>query len=486
MSQQVQIVISDNKFCIIKSDDYELLRAIDQQFSYKQDGIQWSRAVQTGRWDGTTHLLHKNKLPLGLLDNLKDFLATIDYSASIDDHRPELVIAPEIDLKAKLARLNTPLRDYQERIVETAFQSRKGIIRACTGAGKTLSAAALIAKINQSAVIYVIGLDLLGQFHATLSELFDEKIGYIGNGVCDIQRITVASVWSVGRALGLKKDIVDDDATEKEIVKAENSQAIIELLRTAHTHLFDECHVVNCMTLREVFKAINPQRIYGMSATWQKGDNTDLTSIGILGPQIIDISASELIEKGWLAKPYIKFVHVPKISGEPRDYHSIYRDYIVENKTRNKLIVENTKQLLAKGYKVLSLFRMIRHGEILSEMFADAGIEVEMLSGQDSLEHRNEVKEKLQTGKLQAVLASTIFDLGVDISSLSALVLCSGGKSIVRSTQRIGRVIRKYPGKEQVAVVDFIDHCKYLQQHSQARYNTYKMENGFVVKWPGK
>ena len=184
--------------------------------------------------------LIKNKLPLGLLDRLKNFLTTIDYEAVVDDHRPDLVIEPEIDLKPKLAELNTPLRDYQERIVEAAFQHRRGIIRSCTGSGKTLSGAALIAKVNQQSIIYVIGLDLLGQFHRTLSELFDQPIGYVGNGVCDPQRITVASVWTIGRTLGLKNDIIDDDASEKEILKAENSQAIIQLLKTAQLHLFDE------------------------------------------------------------------------------------------------------------------------------------------------------------------------------------------------------------------------------------------------------
>ena len=243
--------------------------------------------------------------------------------------------------------------------------------------------------------------------------------------------------------------------------------------------------VISCQTIKEIYKAIDPVRIFGMSATWEKGDNTQLASISILGDQIIDIPATEFIEKGWLAKPYIKFVNAPKVVPDGKDYHSIYRSCIVENEGRNKLIVKNTKDLLAKGYRVLCLYKLISHGEILAEMFADAGIEVEILSGKDNIERRDDAKERMQSGKLKAILASQIFDLGVDISSLSALVLAGSGKSIVRSTQRIGRIIRKYPGKDKVAVVDYIDDVKYLKQHSRARFDTYKLEPGFEVQWPG-
>ena len=483
MKQQIQIIIPDNKYCIIKSDDYELLRAIDRQFSYKQEGIMWSRAVQTGRWDGTTHLLQKNKLPLGLLEQLKNFLATMGYEALIDDHRPELVIEPEIDLKGKLAQLGTPLRDYQERIVDVAFRERKGIVRSCTGSGKTLAISALIAKLNQPTNVYVVGLDLLGQFHRTLSELFDEEIGFIGNGVCITKRINVISVWTAGRVLGLKKDIIDDESTGKEVLKAENNAAIINALKQTPNHIFDESHIVSCHTIREIFKIIDPVRVYGFSGTPFRDDGTQPYAEGWLGPMIIDVSASELIEKGHLAKPYIKFIPVAKKKIESQDYHSVYRDYIVENEQRNGLVVHHTKLLLAKGYRTLILFKNIRHGEILQQMMIDSGIEVEMLSGQDSLEQRDKVKEKMQSGELKVILASVIFDIGVDLTSLSAMILAGGGVSSLRCRQRVGRAIRKYPGKDRVAIIEFADDAKYLKQHSRKRYETYKSEDGFVVRW---
>ncbi len=69
----------------------------------------------------------------------------------------------------------------------------------------------------------------------------------------------------------------------------------------------------------------------------------------------------------------------------------------------------------------------------------------------------------------------------------SALILAGGGKSRLRALQRIGRVIRSFPGKTMSAVVDFYDQAKFLKNHSEVRYATYCSEPGFKVyrskKW---
>jgi hypothetical protein len=76
--------------------------------------------------------------------------------------------------------------------------------------------------------------------------------------------------------------------------------------------------------------------------------------------------------------------------------------------------------------------------------------------------------------------------VGVDIKCLSALILAGGGKSYVKALQRIGRVIRSYPGKKFAAIVDFYDDIKYLKAHSINRCKIYMTENGFkVIPAPG-
>lgn len=347
-------------------------------------------------------------------------------------------------------------------------------------------AALITAKLNKPTIIYVIGLDLLQQFHKLFSEIFQTPIGFIGNGVCDIQNINIASIWTVGKALDIKFKMFDEEdiQTDEQDPNIDNKLKIQELLKTTKVHIFDECHSVACDTVKEIFKNIDPEHIYGMSGTPYRDDGSDLLIHGMLGEQIINVSASDLIARGILAQPIIKFINVPAIPVRGRTYADVYSEYIVENDARNFLIVQETKKLIEKGYQTLVLFKQIKHGKILHKLFIENGIQCEMLHGSHKLEDREEVKQRLLNKQSNVILASIIFDTGVDLPTLSGLVLAGGGKSSTRCLQRIGRCIRAYPGKTYAAIVDFVDNARFLKKHSEARYKIYSSEKGFIVKYP--
>jgi len=479
-----KITILDNKKCQIISDDIALLKKLHRFLSFKLTGVEYMPAYKNG-WSGITYLLSKNnKFNYGLLEKVKVFLLENGDIPIITDNRSPKITEKSIDLSSKLTLYNLIPRDHQLRIASVTDKYDRGIIRAATGAGKTLCTALIAAKLNKPTIIYVIGLDLLDQFHKLFSKLFDEKIGYVGNGICDPQRITIASIWTVGRSLSLdgKKIIEDDvDNNEKDLDKS-NYQKIIDLLSITKLHIFDESHVAATDTIDTIYKNIDPEYIYGFSGTPFRDDNSDLLINGILGEQIINVPASELISKGLLATPIIKFLAVPKLFIEnSNQYQSVYKEYIVENVVRNNLIVKSVQSLLSKNYTPLVLFKQIKHGDILLEKLTNANIKCEMLYGNDTIARRNEVKELLVNKKIEVILASTIFDLGVDIPELNALVLCGGGKSSIRALQRIGRVLRMFPGKKFAAIIDFYDQVRFLKKHSIIRCNIYNSEPGFIV-----
>jgi superfamily II DNA or RNA helicase len=352
----------------------------------------------------------------------------------------------------------------------------------------TLCTAIITADINKPTIIYVIGLDLLKQFHDLFSSVFDEPIGFIGDGVCDIHRINIASIWTVSSALKVKKPILqEDEVSDKELAPNQIQSAnILALLQKTKVHIFDESHVVTTDTIKSIFNKIDPEYIFGFSGTPFRDDGSDLLINGILGDQIINVPASQLITDGYLAQPIIKFVRVPKtyIGSGTSSYQTVYKEYVTENIIRNKIIIENTKELLNKNYQTLVLFKHLQHGKNLRELFDAENINYEYLSGNDALDKRLEVKERLLSKKSNLVLASSIFDIGVDIPSLSALVLAGGGKSSIRTLQRVGRVIRKNAGKKYSAIVDFYDDIRYLKSHTKIRYKIYKSEDGFRLIIP--
>lgn len=486
IGDKAKIIVHDNKYGQFITNDIALTNKLKKLLSFKTVGVEYTAAFKGG-WSGITYLLdNKGYFLLGLLSKVEDFLKLHKVEYTLTDNRKKIIPVAKIDLTSKLELLGLIPRIYQTKIVNAALSNTKGIVRACTGSGKSLCAAMITAEINKPTIIYVIGLDLLKQFHDLFTSIFDEPIGYIGNGVCDIHRINIASVWTISSALKIKvkPSMQDDEDDEKELEPNQiQSQNIVKMLEKTKLHIFDESHVITTDTIKQIFKKIDPEYIYGFSGTPFRDDGSDLLINSILGEQIINVPASELITDGYLAQPIIKFVKVPKlfIAGGSTNYQTVYKEYVTENIIRNKLIVENTKDLLTKNYQVLVLFKHIKHGKNLCELFDEEGVSYEYLSGTDSLENRTAVKDNLLSHKSNLVLASSIYDIGVDISSLSALVLSGGGKSSIRTLQRIGRVIRKYKTKKHVAIVDFYDDVRFLKGHSKKRFQIYKSEPGFKL-----
>lgn len=477
-----KIIILDNKKCQILSDDLNLLKQLHRYLSFKLAGIEYTPAYQNG-WNGITYLLSKNnKFNYGLLKKVEIFLKEKNIPYIMEDKRFPKSFSSELNIEGNLNKYKLIPREHQTKICQVTLSNDRGIIRAATGAGKTLCTALITAKLNKPTIIYVIGLDLLDQFYKLYSKLFDEPIGYIGDGICNIERINIASIWTIGRSLKLdNKNIVDDESENNEQEMDENNRdKILKLLADTKVHIFDESHVVTTNTITEIYKNIDPEYIYGFSGTPFRDDNSDLQINGILGEQIIDVSASELINKNLLAAPLIKFYTVPKMP-VGNIYTSVYKEYIVENNIRNNMIVNLTQELINKKYTPLLLFKQIKHGEILLEKLQEVNVKCAMLYGNDTLEYRNEVKAKLIKKEISLILASTIFDLGLDLPELNALILCGGGKSSIRALQRIGRVIRSSPGKKIAAVVDFFDQVKFLKKHSLIRHKIYSSEPGFLV-----
>lgn len=480
-----KLIIINNKKCQIVSDNDSLIKKLRSFLSYKAIGVEYSAAYQNG-WSGITYLINKNNIfGLGLLSKVKEFLTKNNEAFTVEDKRKPKQIVSELDLNDRLSKLGLTPREHQLKILKLTEEYDRGIVRAATGSGKTLCIALMTAKLNKPTIVYVIGLDLLDQFHNLFSKIFDEKIGYIGNGICDPQRITIASIWTVGRALNLDVKSILTEGVDEEDPEEQSSEInavkIVKCLNNAKVHFLDESHVCSTSTISAIYKNIDPEYLFGFSGTPFRDDNSDLLINSILGEQIINISASELIAKGLLAQPIIKFVPVPKMSGLSNNYQSVYKDYIVENDERNNLIIEELKGLLQKKYVPLVLFKQIKHGKILAEKMEEENIKFAMLYGNDSLEKRNEAKEALNKKEIDVILASVVFDIGLDLPILSSLVLCGGGKSSIRSLQRVGRVIRPVPGKKFAAIVDFYDQVRFLKGHSVRRYEVYSSEEGFKV-----
>ena len=489
-----KIVIKGNTSQIIEETDVEHVLALDKHLSFFVQGSEHTPAFRGYvnregdfvKWDGFKKLLTPTlQFATGLVDRVVAFYKAANKTIDIIDRRPPKSVEPPKNIIDNLKKIGKEPYPYQLEILDIIDKYDRGIIKVATGGGKSLIAALITAKLGKKTTIYVIGKDLLHQFHDFFVECFDEPIGIVGDGLCEIHDINIASIWTIGQAIGMKKNeiLLDSDDDEKSVNKTKYIE-ILKMMKECRLHIIDECHMSACETVQQIFKHSNAEHIYGLSGSPWRDDGADLLIEAILGKYIVNIPASRLIKEGYLAQPLIRFRVVPPYPYElEKNYQSIYKKYVVENDVRNGLVLDAAKALVAKGYQTLVLFNSLKHGKILHELFEEH-MTCALLDGSNDKEERDKVKKDLMNHKIDCVLASRIFDIGVDIPSLSGLVIACGGKSTVKALQRVGRVIRKYPGKTFAVVIDFVDQATFLDNHSKTRYRIYTSEDGFDVSWP--
>ena len=489
----VRIIINNTWSRLSGLTDIELLDALDKQMSYFIEGYQYMRAFTRGwydkesgqwrNWDGRRHLLsQKMVFPTGLLVRVIAFLVYHKVEYELCDERKSVTRGERFDV------IGCTPWPHQTAAVKIAMKEERGIIRVGTGGGKTFIAALLTAEYNVPTMIYVIGKDLLYQFHSEMQKaLGPVDVGIVGDGYCDVQKFTVCSVWTAVTAFGLKTNVsLDDEDWAPEIVPTgpKAKRAIQAAVENANLAIFDEAHFLACETIQAIFKASKQCRyMFGMTGTDWRDDGADLLLEASCGRRIFNMPASKLIELGYLVAPKIALVEVPPLDEPcPANWGAVYSRYITDNEVRNKLVIDGAKKLINMGRKVLILVRYLSHGQKLVDMLGD--VPVFFVNGTLEGLVRQEAKERFEKGELRCLVASSVFDIGVDIPSLDALVLAGGGKSTVRVLQRIGRVIRACKGKTDAIVMDFIDNARYLDKHSAIRISVYETETGFKIKFP--
>jgi len=472
----------------------EVLVALREVLSFRVQNCEFSEKYNTidpethkRQWDGRIYLVRQLKncirFSTGLLSKVRIIFDESGLDYAFTDSRTEY--GKEIPLELADSFI---LRDYQIPAVDKSVKVQRGIIKAATGSGKTAIAAGIMQKLGLKGTLFLaMSGDLVLQAKDEFARFLRVNgkppvIGQIGSGVCDIQDITVCTVQSLCTAFDIKYTKADDDdKTTNEISEEilQKKEDIRNLIVDSRCIFFDEVQHAACDTVRDIMKkALNARYRYGMSASPWRDDGADLFIDSHFGKSIVDISASYLIRKGYLVKPTIYFIKIETPDGTYSNYQTIYKNYIVNNAPRNKIMAELAKSHEAKGETVLILVQQINHGKMLEKMIEGSIF----ISGNMPAKKRKIVLDEIRENKRKVVIATSLFDEGIDIKRLNCLIMGSSGKSSTRALQRIGRVLRPFDGKDHATIYDFMDTAKYLSSHARARKKIYKTEDEFEIK----
>lgn len=473
----------------VKGLPAEIADRVSMACSYEVKGAEHSPLFKKGRWDGRKRLFNKQTgaFPMGLHRRILDILEAEGATWTTKDHRPESGIGSlDIEVSESVER-----RPYQSDAVDAAIAYGRSVLQVATGGGKTVIASLLISRLKSPTLFLVHTKDLLYQAKQSFESMMVGEgvgsIGQIGDGVIDIQPITVATMQTMSKILGVKyeKAIDADDDKESKTDINKHAIALRRYLDTVDVVIWDEVHRIACDMAFGVSDALGAARYrIGLSASPWRDDGLDIMIEAAMGAISYRITASELIDMGYLVQPVIRRVRVPSSIPwylDTRSYDTIYKEEIVENDYRNRLIMQYAADFMELNIPSLILVQQIKHGNKLKRMISNEYHPIDFLSGRDLSVTRNNTIQEMRDGERVSLIASTIADEGLDIKRLAGLIMAGGGKSSTRALQRIGRVLRPFEGKTHALIIDFADEALYLRTHSERRREIFMTEPNFTI-----
>ena len=424
----------------------------------------------------------------GLLPKAREFFDSYGIDYTLKDIRTH---AEKRQVGLKMSS-DFEARDYQAQARDKACNKQRGIIKCATGGGKTAIASSIIAELGVVPFIfYVTSKDLLKQAKAELERfvLKDGKpleVGMVGGGHKDIKDVTVMTVQTAIRALDAKYEAFDEEDRSKDKTDITDiKKQLKDYIRSAKGIMCDEVQHWAARTCQVIADSSESAHFrYGLSATPYREKGDDILIEACFGGMISNISASFLIDRGFLVQPDIYFIKVDNISSSRYStYQNIYKQGIVENQLRNKWISDLATRFYDEGHYPLILAKTIAHGKLLKSLIPGS----EFMHGSVSTKKRTEYLARMKQRDTGVTIATSIFDEGVDVKPLDVLLLAGSGKSSTRALQRVGRIIRPYPNvennvKKKAIAIDFDDRGKYVEDHSKARRAIYETEPRFNIK----
>lgn len=386
-------------------------------------------------------------LPRGFLAKLLRFLHENDIKYNIAYVMPNL---PNTKFKSGIK-----LKDAQRRIVEVAMQEKQGVIVAPPGSGKTFMGLSLIANHQKPALILVHRQQLLDQWVERIQA-----------------NLNIPKVH-IGRYSGAKKTI-GREITVGLLQSFSRSSKLPYMREKFGTIIIDECHHIPAKTFRKVIANLNPEFLYGLTATPKRKHNDEQLIYVYIGDVIANMAdcapAKQVGKKRFDIEVRETSLAVP--FNWRTDHFDLIAKIISCDTARNQQVVQDILEQTGMGRKVLVLSERKEHLKVL-ELYLKGQCEVMTFTGDDSVVSRASKVKQIHNGHYQALLATgQLFGEGMHIENIEALVLAFPFAFEGKLTQYIGRLMHS---AEPKALIDYHDkNIPFLDRQFKKRRSVYR------------
>jgi superfamily II DNA or RNA helicase len=354
------------------------------------------------------------------------------------------------------------LRPYQAQAL-SAFDTfgRRGVIALPTGAGKTRVACAAIAAGACSAVVLVPTRALLDQWASVLRPIFGEPIGVVGDGVKQVEPITVMTFESAYRCLD----------------------------RFGHRFgmlVVDEAHhFAGGMRAEALEMCTAPLRL-GLTATPPSPGSPGADRLReLLGPVVFELQIADLAGEHLAALDMIT-LHVALTAAERDAYDRDMHRYLA---LRREILRINPDADWVTCLKAIA--RVPGGGAVLSAMYRAAGLAafpaakrtairellarhrddrvllftantddayaiareslIPVITAEVARKEREEILAAFRDRSVRAICSAQVLNEGIDVPDANVAILVGGALGAREHVQRIGRILRPREGKRAIA-----------------------------------
>jgi superfamily II DNA or RNA helicase len=354
------------------------------------------------------------------------------------------------------------LRDYQVQVINDFLANPQSIQEVATGAGKTITTAALSYSVQDygRSIVIVPNKSLVTQTEEDYKNVGLDVGVYFGERKEWGKTHTICTWQSLNNLLKLTQS-------------KEAEFTIQEFIEDVVCVMVDEVHMAKADALKTLLTGVFshvPIR-WGLTGTIPKAKYEAQALFVSLGNVIGKLSASELQDKGVLAQCHVNIVQLQD-NVEFTNYQSELK-HLLEDKYRLDKIAELICKIKDSGNTLILVDRVAAGRELVSRIPNSV-----FVSGETKLTERKEEYDEVATSNDKIIVATYgVAAVGINIPRIFNLVLLEPGKSFVRVIQSIGRGIRKAEDKEFVQIWDITSSCKFAKRHLTQRKSFYKEAN---------
>jgi superfamily II DNA or RNA helicase len=229
--------------------------------------------------------------------------------------------------------------------------------------------------------------------------------------------------------------------------------------------IVDEFHHAAAPSYEAILKFLKPRELLGLTATPERSDGLSILP-WFDGRIAAELRLWDAIDQNYLSPFFYYGVHdglklqdVPWRRGAGYEVEaltnvltgsSVWAEFVV------KQFVEKTQG--TEGVRALGFCVSVRHAEYMASVFNVAGIPAIAVSAKTPATDRVNSLLALDRGEVRVVFSVDLFNEGVDVPSVDALLMLRPTESGTLFLQQLGRGLRKKEGKTACVVLDFVGH----------------------------